>query len=73
MQAGAAPWRGGENLRFCAVVSGGALWPDARPFSPAPSVYEVKVRDGVGGGRTHGDIVVVCLPSGVKYAAEGKL
>lgn len=57
-----------DNLRFCAVVSGGALSPDARPFSTAPSVYEVKVRGG-----TQGHIVGVCLQSGVKYAAAGEL
>lgn len=54
-----------DNLRFYAVVSDGALWPDAWPFSPAPVVYEVKVSEQ----GTQGHIVVLWLQFGVKHAA----
>lgn len=38
-----------EDLRFCAAVSVGALWPAGGPFSPAP----INVR-GEGEGRKRG-------------------
>lgn len=35
-----------EDLRFCAAVSAGALWPDAGPFSPAPSDVQGEGKEG---------------------------